>query len=220
MNLPRLLREAPEGYRVAMSASDETERKRQYRMKARAAAAEETREKILDACEAAFDELQADKITLGWIAKRAGVSVQTVIRRFGGKESLFLQTILRAGGEMVGDRDVEPGSSPEEVIDVLIDHYERFGHRILRMLAQEERIPQLKILVDVGRTYHVNWCNDAFAPALRGLEGRRRERRLAQLSTVTDILAWKVLRQDRGLGVEETKLAMVELIEPLAERRT
>ena len=47
------------------------------------------------------------------------------------------------------------------------------------------------------------------------LRGAKRERRLAQFVTCTDIYTWKLLRRDRGLGPKETKLAMRELIEPL-----
>jgi AcrR family transcriptional regulator len=61
-------------------------------MGARAEAAAARGERILDAAEAAFDELPFDEITLAVIAERAGVSAQTIIRRFGGKEGLFLAT--------------------------------------------------------------------------------------------------------------------------------
>lgn len=192
--------------------------KRPYKMTARAAAAEETKLKILDASEAVGDELPFDEITLAKVAKRAGVSVQTVIRHFGNKERLLLSTIIHVGGQMEGDRDVVPGASAEEIVDVLIDHYERFGWRVLRMLAQEDRIPTVRFLVDIGRGYHVDWCKDAFGPSLKGLRGARRERRIAQLTAVTDIYTWKILRQDRGLDLEATKLAIVEMLEPLMER--
>jgi AcrR family transcriptional regulator len=193
----------------------EAAKKRPYRMKTRAASAEATRGRILDASEAAVDELQFDEITLAAVAMRAGVSVQTVIRHFGSKQRLFLATLQHMAAKMDGDRDVRPGADADEIVGVLIDHYEQFGHRILRMLAQEDRIPAIHFLVDIGRAVHVSWCKDAFGPALKGLRGARRERRLAQLTAVTDIYTWKVLRQDRGLSLEETKRAIIELLEPL-----
>ncbi len=192
--------------------------RRPYKMQARAAATEATREKILKAAEAAFDELQIDEITLAWVAKHAGVSVQTVIRHFGTKEGLFMASAQYVGAKMVGDRDVEPGGDVEEIVGILIDHYERFGGRILRMLSQEERVPDLKLLTDAGRAYHLGWCKQAFYPALKGLRGARRERRAAQLAAVTDIYVWKILRSDRGLSLAQTKLAICELLEPLTGR--
>jgi AcrR family transcriptional regulator len=200
-------------------SEEEASGRRPYKMRARAAATAATKEKILDAGEAAFDELQIDEITLAWVAKQAGVSVQTVIRHFGTKEGLFMGLIQRSGPKMVLDRQVEAGGEVEEIVGVLIDHYERFGNRILRMLSQEERVPDLKVLTDGGRIYHLEWCKQAFYPALKGLRGARRERRAAQLAAVTDIYVWKVLRSDRGLSVAQTKLAIRELIESLTEPR-
>jgi AcrR family transcriptional regulator len=189
--------------------------KRPYRMKARAEAAEATRGRILDAGEAAFDELPLDGVTLAEIAKRAGVSVQTIIRHFGTKEGLFLAVLVHTGAKMGMDRQVEPGAEVEEVVGVLVDHYERFGQRILRMLAEEDRVPNLNVFVDIGRAYHLEWCKQAFRPALKGLRGARRTRRAAQLAAVTDIYVWKILRRDRSLSVAQTKVAIREMLAPL-----
>jgi AcrR family transcriptional regulator len=197
-----------------MSAGD-ARAKRPYQMKARAKAAEATRKKILNVVEAAFAELFYDEITLSEVAKRAGVSVQTVIRHFESKENLFVASYLQTAEKMGADRGPLPVGDPEEIIADLVDHYERFGDRILWMLAQEEREPILKHLADAGRIYHLQWCRQAFAPALEGLRGKTYDRRLAQFVTGTDIYVWKLLRRDRGLSKPQTKLAMRELIEPL-----
>jgi AcrR family transcriptional regulator len=186
-------------------------------MRARAASTAETRKTVLEASAAAFDELPFDEITLAEVARRSGVSVQTVIRHFGGKEGLFLATLQHTAAEMASGREVEPGGEPKEIVSTLIDHYEEFGDRVLHALAQEDRVPALGTLVELGRTYHLAWCRGAFHPALKGLRGRRRERRAFQLAAVTDIYMWKILRRDRGLGVAETKLAIMELLEPLLE---
>lgn len=73
----------------------------------------------------------------------------------------------------------------------------------------------LKHLANAGRIYHLQWCRQAFAPALDGLRGKSYERRLAQFVTATDIYVWKLLRRDRGLSRPQTRLAIRELIEPL-----
>jgi len=189
--------------------------KRPYRMKARAEAAEATRRKILEAVEIAFEELFYDEITLTEVARRAGVSVQTVLRHFENKENLFVASYLQTAEKMGADRGPLPVGNPEKIVGDLVDHYERFGDRILWMLAQEEREPILKHLADAGRIYHLHWCRQAFAPTLAGLRGKNGERRLAQLVTATDIYVWKLLRRDRGLSKPQTKLAMREMIEPL-----
>lgn len=202
------------GYRVGMNGRGQ-EGTRQYRMQARARSTEETREAILEAVEVAFEELFYDEITLAEIAERAGVSVQTVLRHFDNKEGLFMASMLHVGGKMARDRDLVPAGDVKGIVDDLVDHYENFGNRLLRMLAQEEREPALRQVADLGRTFHVEWCKQAFAPGLEGLRGAERERRLAQLVACTDIYVWKLLRRDRELSVPQTKLAMRELLESL-----
>jgi len=156
-------------------------------------------------------------MTLAAIAERAGVSVQTILRHFDSKESLFTASYLHTAEKMGADRGPLPVGDPKAVVEDLVDHYEHFGDRILWMLAQEEREPVLKNLADLGRLYHLQWCRQAFAPALAELRGKVRERRLAQFVTGTDIYTWKLLRRDRGLSRAQTKLAMREILEPLME---
>jgi AcrR family transcriptional regulator len=215
----RLSREVPTTCRftfVGMSGGDATA-KRQYRMQARARATEETRTAILEAVEVAFEELPFDEITLAAIAARAGISVQTVLRHFETKEGLLMASLLHSGSKMAADRGVLPVGDLEEIVDVLVDHYEEFGNRILRMLAQEERQPTLRSLAELGRAFHLKWCEQAFSSTLKGLRGAKRERRIAQFVTGTDIYVWKLLRRDRGLSRRQTKLAIRELLEPLTE---
>ena len=63
--------------------------KRPYRMRARAEAAAETGRRILEAVIELHRERFWDQVSLEDIAERAGVTVQTVIRRFGNKERLI-----------------------------------------------------------------------------------------------------------------------------------
>ncbi|HET8814140.1 MAG TPA: helix-turn-helix domain-containing protein [Solirubrobacterales bacterium] len=184
-------------------------------MRARAEATAATREKILDAVEVAFEELLFDEITLAAVAERAGVSVQTVLRHFESKDSLFMASFLHTATKMAADRDVMPRGELPDLVGDLVDHYEKYGNRLLRMLAQEERQPTLRALADLGRLFHVEWCKQAFSPALKGVRGAKRDRRIAQFVACTDIYMWKLLRRDRGLGIGQTKLAMLELLEPL-----
>src|SRR5215469_2827686 len=72
---------------------------RPYRMVARAESAAATGERILDAAVEVFWELPGDQLSLEEVARRAGVTVQTVIRRFGGRDGL-----LAAAGEREAER--------------------------------------------------------------------------------------------------------------------
>jgi AcrR family transcriptional regulator len=183
-------------------------------MRARAESAQATRERILDAVEAAFNEMPYDEITLAEIAERSGVTVQTILRRFGTRQGLLMASFVHTGAKMRRDREA-PVGDVAEAVDILVDHYDEFGDRILQLLSQESRSRVLGALTEFGRKYHVRWCRNVFAPALEGLGSTERRRRVAQLAAVTDIYVWKILRRDRGLSGPQTKQAMRELIEPL-----
>ena len=100
---------------------------------------------------------------------------------------------------------------------VLVDHYEEMGDRVMRLLAEEERNPGVRDVVERGRRLHRQWCARVFAPALEGRTGVERDRRLAQLVAVCDVYSWKLLRRDAGLSRRQTELALVELLTPLLE---
>jgi AcrR family transcriptional regulator len=186
-------------------------------MGARAEATAATGERILDAAEAAFYEQPGEEITLAAVAERAGVTVQTVLRRFGNRRALFGAALTRAATRVSRQRGSAPVGDVEGAVRVLVDHYEELGDRVLRMLGEEERNRALHALTDVGRAYHREWCRHVFAPTLSELEGVELERRTAQLVAVTDVYAWKLLRRDQGLSRKQTELAMRELVEPLSE---
>ncbi|MFL5885485.1 MAG: helix-turn-helix domain-containing protein, partial [Thermoleophilaceae bacterium] len=73
----------------ASAATTKQNGKRPYRMTARAEAAAATGERILEAAAELFHARPFDEVTLEDVARRAGVSSQTVIRRYGSKEGLF-----------------------------------------------------------------------------------------------------------------------------------
>ena len=78
-------------------------RRRRYRMGARAKAAAETGERILDAAEAVFDEHPMDEFTLNEVAEQ-GITVQTILRRFGSRQGLIAATLIHVGVKMGRNR--------------------------------------------------------------------------------------------------------------------
>ncbi len=189
--------------------------KRSYRMTARATAARATAERILDAAIDVFWERPTDTISLEQVARRAGVTKQTVLRRFESKDRLLAAAGERSLARVRAERDdVTPGDAAG-AIRTLSRHYERTADGVLRLLAEEDRNPALREFADRGRDYHAGWCEHVFAPALDALQEPERDRRLAQLIAVCDVYTWKLLRRDRGLGPQETELALWELLEPL-----
>ena len=188
-------------------------------MVARAESAAATGERILDAAVALFWERPRDQIRLDDVAQRAGVTVQTVIRRFGGADALFEAAVERETQRVRRQRAQAPADDPAGAVRVLLDHYEELGDRVLKLLAEEERVPGVREITNRGRTSHREWCAEVFAPALDGRVGVERRRRLAQLVAICDVYTWKLLRRDAGLSRRQTELALVELLEPLLEGR-
>lgn len=186
-------------------------------MVARAEAAAATAERILDAVTEAFWASPSDQISLDEVARRADVTVQTVIRRFGGRESLLAAAVQREADKIRNQRLRAPAGDVTGAVRVLVDHYEMVGDRVLKMLAEEDRIPGLRRIADRGRAVHREWCEVVFARALSRLRHPARERRLAQLVAVCDVYTWKLLRLQAGLTRQQTELALVELVHPLIE---
>ena len=190
---------------------------RPYRMGARAQATEETGERILDAVAEVFWERPSDQISLEEVALRAGVTVRTVIRRFGGKQGLLTAGAAREVQRERGERGQAPVGDVPAAVAVLVENYEATGERALKMLAEEQRLPGLTPFVDLGRALHRDWCARVFAPALTGRTGVERQRRLAQIIAVCDVYTWKVLRRDAGLSRRQSELALVEMLTPMLE---
>lgn len=191
--------------------------RRPYRMGARAESTAATGERILDAAVEVFWEQPTNQVSLEEVARRAGVTVQTVIRRFGGREGLFTAAGEREADRVRQQREQAAVGDLHGAVGVLVDHYEELGERVLRILSEELRVPGLREIADRGRTLHREWCGRVFAPALAARSGVERDRRLAQLVAVCDVYTWKLLRLDSGLSRRQTELALVELLQPMLE---
>lgn len=186
--------------------------RRPYRMGARAEAAAETRRRILDAVIGLHMERYYDQISLDDVAGRAGVTVQTVLRRFGSKDRLIDAASEEVRGRVLGQRGEAPVGDVAGAVKNLLDHYEEWGDSALRLLTQEDRVPAFRKATDAGRALHREWVERTFAPLLAERTDEARERLLAQLVAVCDVYVWKVLSRDLGLSREQTELALIEMI--------
>jgi AcrR family transcriptional regulator len=191
--------------------------RRKYRMGRRAEAAAHTAERILDAAAAVFWERPTDQISLDEIAKRARVSVLTIIRRFSSKEGVFAAAVVRGAERIRRQRGAAAPGDVAGAVAILVEHYEELGDAVLRLLAEEGGSAPLHAIVERAREQHAEWCERVFAPALAPLHGVARKRRLAQLMAVCDVYVWKILRRDRRLSRAQASRAILELLEPLME---
>ena len=181
-------------------------------MVARAEAAAATRERLLASAWRHFSERPFEAVRLAHIAGEAGVSLQTLHTNFGTKEALF---VAAWGWRMAPEgvrRDSPPVGDVRAAVRVLYDSYDQDGDAVLRMLAQEERIPAVREVADAGRRWHRGWVERTFGPLLDGISGSARERRLTKLVVATDLLVWKLLRREMGLGRKTAEQVVTEMI--------
>jgi AcrR family transcriptional regulator len=181
-------------------------------MVARAVAAAETRQRLLASAWQRFSERSYEQVRLAEIAADAGVTVQTLHLRFGTKDDLFVAAWVWAIGPEGARRDQAPVGDVRAAVRLIYDSYEATGDAVLRLLAQEERIPAVRRMTDAGRAWHRAWVQRTFAPLLAGLRGAPRERRLVSLVVATDLLVWKLLRREIGLGRAMAERTVIEMI--------
>jgi AcrR family transcriptional regulator len=186
-------------------------KRRAYTLGARAEAAEATGRRISDAFLARLMRHWYDEITLDRVAEDAGVTVQTVVRRFGGKAGLLASAVRTLGTQIDERRAAAPGDVGRNVANLTAD-YEATGDAVLRLLALEPRHPSLREFLDFGRAEHRLWVAAAFEDSLGALDGAARDRALDALVVVTDVYAWKLLRRDMGRGAAATTAALKALV--------
>jgi AcrR family transcriptional regulator len=189
--------------------------KRKYQMVARAEAATATRERILASAWRRFSEQPYEKVRLADVADDAGVTVQTLHLRFGTKDELFVAAWTWMATPEVAQRDSSPVGDVKTAVRILYDTYDRDGDAVLRLLAQEERIPAVRQMADAGRLWHRGWVERIFAPLLAGLSGAAREQRLVKLVVATDLLVWKLLRREMRLGRRKAEQIVIEMVTAL-----
>jgi AcrR family transcriptional regulator len=187
-------------------------------MRARADAAAETSRRIVNAMQEFFAEQPYGEIRVAAVAKRARVTVQTVLRRFGSKGGLFVAAVQEGRSQILAQRGAVPVGDPASAVKNLFDHYERWGRSAMRLLEQEERIPQIGAIAREGRRTHAGWVDRVFEPELARLRGRPRFRRRTQLIALTDVYVWKLLRCDLALPRAEAEEIALGMIDALCAR--
>jgi AcrR family transcriptional regulator len=193
-----------------MNAQTTSDDRRRYRQTARAAAAEATVERVREAFAARLNAGWFDEIRLEDVARDAGVTVQTVIRRFGGKEGLLEAVIERMADEIPSRRRSTRGDIAG-IVHALIEDYEVTGDLTLRMLAQEDRYPILRRFTDRGRRMHRDLVEANFAPWLDGQPAETARRRLDGLVVALDVYVWKLIRRDMRRPILELQALMERL---------
>ncbi|HEY7933685.1 MAG TPA: TetR/AcrR family transcriptional regulator [Solirubrobacteraceae bacterium] len=188
---------------------------RRYNQVARARAQEQTRDALLDAADREFDEGRWRQVSLETVAKKAGVTKQTLLRHFGSKDGLLLQALSRGAVQVLDQRFSAPVGDIAGAVDNLLDHYEAYGRRGLRIGTWQDGPALLAKLEQVARQVHYDWVQYAFSPWLDGLGEQALLRRRAALIALCDVHTWWTLSHDLGLPRPEVHATLTDLIQRL-----
>lgn len=186
-------------------------KQRSYVQSRRAEAAAATGTRILEAAITLFLEGGAEP-TLDAVASRSGVTVQTVLRRFGSKEQLFHAAVEHGRAHVADTRGAAPVGDIAGAVSNLIEHYAEWGDRSLRLLALEGSVGAAAEATRTGRAFHHAWVARVFAPQLAKIKRAERPRRLAALIATTDVYVWKILHHDLGLPRDEVEAILRNLV--------
>jgi AcrR family transcriptional regulator len=151
-------------------------------------------------------------VTLEDIARESGLTVRSVLRRFGSRDRVFEAAFLRLKEEFGALRVATPPGDIDAAIRSLMDQYERMGMVNIRGLREEEDMPLLHRVLDEARGFHRDWLCHVFGPHLARLSPAERERRLTALYAATDIYLWKLLRRDLKCDRRSTAETLKRLV--------
>jgi AcrR family transcriptional regulator len=184
---------------------------RAYTSSAREDAAQSTRVHILDAAIALAYETGRVDVPLDRVAERAGRSVQTILRHFGSRDGMIEAAVQRGIAEAVDERRPPPDDVPG-ALRLLVEHYERRGAFMLRLLALGAE-GDAESATQPGRLLHRAWVEEVFADEIAA--SRDAAALTDTLVVATDLYTWKLLRLDRGLPAATVCSRMATMVSAL-----
>jgi AcrR family transcriptional regulator len=186
---------------------------RAYQQSVRAEQTTANGERMLDAAVALLQSTpRVRDVTLDAVAVRAGVTVRTILRRFGSRDGLLDAAFHRMARSIAADRPLPGPGEIDAAVESLVSQYERVGDFVLKMLEQEHELPVLGALVAYGRSQHRMWLERVFAPQLSSLDPGDRKQRVVELYAATDVYLWKLFRHDFHFTRKQTAKTFRNLV--------
>jgi len=189
--------------------------KRRYNMEERAKKVIENEKRIMQSIFGLWQKLSIHEITLDMVARDSGVTVRTILRKFGSKEGLIAYCVENDVSNIKKVRGTAVEGDYLEALKILLADYERIGDAAIRTLAIEQELPIAKKILDNGRAYHREWCKNVFSPLLPDQSASDYEFKLLSFITATEFYLWKLLRRDLNKSQEATFSVFKSLIEGL-----
>ena len=184
---------------------------RPYTLGTRGEAKNQTRERIVEAAEFEFSLKWFDEVSLQGIANAAGVGIQTVLRHFPTKETLFQWAAKGALERADQTRSRLPTTSLQESLTVLWDYFEAYGALILHYLDQLDRSSVFVEITSEGSAAHRRWAQHLFGTFLDVDD--------PSVQLLLDVRTWEFLRHRLGLSRVDAQSSLSRLVSGLIRQR-
>lgn len=204
-------------FRVYLCDMKTTDKKRTYQMSERADQVVRNNRNIMDAMAALWLEVPLSELTLEKVSQRSGVTVRTILRKFGSKEGLLKACLENDGDRFNQNRmKVTPGDLTG-IIDALLEEYEYMGDALIRTLTVEYEFPSTQEILKKARAIHREWCMMVFEPFLPPKSSENYETVLSAFIAGTEFYLWKLMRKDLGKTPEECREIFLFTLKSLAQ---
>ena len=190
-------------------------RTRPYRQVARAQARQRTRDALIAAAQREFFAGRWEETSLEAIATGARVTKQTLLRHFGSKDALLERALERGFSEVRAQRFNAPVGDVVGAVDNLLEHYERWGERAIRIGAVDGLGGVAAGVARRARQLHYDWVEHAFGSSLERLSVKDRRRRRAALIALCDVHTWRLLWHELELPRAEVRATLIDAVESL-----
>jgi AcrR family transcriptional regulator len=195
-------------------------RTRPYRQVARAQARQRTRDALIAAAQGEFFAGRWEEASLEAIAASARVTKQTLLRHFGSKDGLLERALEQGFNEVRDQRFNAPSGDVAGAVENLLEHYERWGERAIRIGAVDGLGEVAAGLGRRARQLHYDWAEHAFGSSLGRLSAKDRAHRRAALIALCDVHTWWLLSHDLELPRAEVRATLIDAIESLIPKET
>jgi AcrR family transcriptional regulator len=193
--------------------------KRRYEKKARAAAEEATRLRIIEAAIALHGTVGPARTTISAIAEGAGVRRATVYRHFPDERALLLgcSGAFRERNPLPDPATwasiADPADRLTEALDAMYRWYERVEPMLTGVLRDADAVPIVKEL-QAGRLAYLAGVEDGLAAGW-GARGKAARRLRAAIGLALDFHAWRTL-YERGLSRADAVAVMSSAVRAAA----
>jgi AcrR family transcriptional regulator len=189
--------------------------RRAYEMRARAESAGATRQRILEATADLLWQRRPSRVRLEDIAAAAEVTVQTVLRIFASKSALVELAWDALRDRIIAQRETAQPGDIDGTIAALYQHYEAMGDFVVRNLAEEQELPELREGLERGRHEHRRSMERQFAPQLVKVPEQERALVIDGLVAACDVYTWKLLRRDLGRSRRDAEACVRHMVAAL-----